>query len=131
MNPKYLNELDAHELEQYAKIIGFTTKAAKTVDDKRTLIENRRNRDINVTVLGSVDVTVKAKRLTDKKLFEMIKHSDTTTNEEFLRYMVGDEGYDAILAAATDEDGTVDNSAIMLAVTELQNSKALKNAFSA
>ncbi len=53
MNKDYLAMMDEGELEAYAKVLGFTTAAAQTAADKAKLIEQKRGRCAELTVLAS------------------------------------------------------------------------------
>lgn len=128
MNSKQMRRMSAAELDAYAKVMGFSVKGAKTAEQKAALIEQRRGRVAEVTLLG-VPVSVPIKRLHDKRVTDLLATEDRTDADTVLmaRLIVGDEAWDEIMAAATEEDGTVDNDALGYAITELVYSPKLKN----
>lgn len=128
MNTESMRKMSVSELEAYAQYMGFTLKAAKSPEDKIALIEGKRSREVEVTVLG-VPLSVPIKRLHDKRVTDLLAKTGRTDEDtvEMFRLIVGDAGWDAIVAAATEEDGTVDSDAIGFAIASVITNKELKN----
>lgn len=128
MNPKYMQLMSAEELEQYAQALGFTAKAAPTAEGKVELITSRRERSVEIGVLG-LTVAVPMKAMRDKRVTDLLNKEGR--GEEDLdaafRIVLGKAQQDAIVAACTDPDGTVDNVALGLAYGRILNSEELKN----
>lgn len=120
--------MSASELDAYARVMGFSVRGAKTAEQKAALIEERRAHVAEITLLG-VPVSVPVKRLHDKRVTDLASMEDRSDEEtvRMARLIVGDEAWDAIVAAATEEDGTVDNDALGYAISELVYSPKLKN----
>lgn len=129
MNPAYLRLMSAEEVDEYGRVIGVDTSAARSAEDKVRIIEARRERAATVRALG-VDVRVPKKALSDKRVTDLlakgVERSDAET-EALMRLLVGDRQMDEIAEAATDEDGTVDNAALALAFVKVLTSDELKN----
>lgn len=128
MNSEQMRRMSAAELDAYAKVMGFSVRGAKTAEQKAALIERRRAHAASLTLLG-VPVEVPVKRMHDKRVTDLLS-KDGRTDEEterMVRLIVGDESWDALVAAATEEDGTVDNDALGYAVVALLTSRELKN----
>lgn len=127
MNTDYMRKMSADELEAYAKHMGFTLAAGKTIEDKIAIIEAKRSREAGMTLLG-VPVSVPIKRLHDKRVTDLLakKRTDEETMRMF-RLIVGDESCDKVVDAATEDDGTVDNDALGYAIATLVMNKDLKN----
>lgn len=69
MNKDYLAMMDEGELEAYAKVLGFTTAAAQTAADKAKLIEQKRGRCAELTVLG-IAMSIPVKRAHDRRFID-------------------------------------------------------------
>lgn len=123
-----MRRMSASELDAYAKAMGFSVRGAKTAEQKAELIERRRAHVASLTLLG-VPVEVPVKRLHDKRVTDLLSKDGRTDAETELmaRLIVGDESWDDLVAAATEEDGTVDNDALGYAVAALLTSRELKN----
>ncbi len=126
MNQKYLEMMDAKELEAYAQVLGFSTKAGREVADKRDIIQDRRERVASMTVLG-VDLEVQVKRLHDKRVVELINSRDDADLEKGMRLLLGDDQYAEVAEACVEEDGTVDVDAMAYAVIAITGNRDLKN----
>lgn len=128
MNPEYLKRMGADELDAYADALGFSARAAKTADAKRALIERRRSRGVDVAALG-MTLHVSAKAAHDLRVLRLIEKPDRTESdvEEAFRILLGDEQMAALEAAATDEDGTIDEVALAMAYNRVLTSEELKN----
>lgn len=128
MNREQMRRMSASELDAYAKVMGFSVRGAKTVEQKASLIEERRGRAAELTVLG-VNLSIPIKRLRDKRVTDLLAKEGRTDDEteRVIRTIVGDEAWDALVDAATEEDGTVDNDALGYAVVAILTSRELKN----
>ena len=128
MNSEQMRRMSASELDAYAKTMGFSVRGAKTAEQKAALIESRRGRVAELTLLG-VHVSVPIKRLRDRRVTDLLsKDAPTDADTELMaRLIVGDEAWDALVAAATEDDGTVDNDALGYAIAALLTSRELKN----
>ena len=128
MNTDYMRKMSADELEAYAKHMGFTLAAGRTIDDKIAIIEAKRSREVGLTLLG-VPVSVPIKRLYDKRVTDLLAKKKRTDDETMamFRLIVGDEACDEVVAAATEDDGTVDNNALGYAIAALVTDRDLKN----
>lgn len=128
MNTDYMRKMSADELEAYAKQMGFTVAAGKTIEDKIAIIEAKRSREVDLTLLG-VPVSVPIKRMYDKRVTDLLAKKNRTDDETMamFRLIVGDEACDEVVAAATEDDGTVDNNALGYAIATLVTDKDLKN----
>lgn len=126
MNQKYLEMMDPKELEAYAQVLGFSTKAGKEAVDKRGIIRNRRERVASITVLG-IDLEVQVKRLHDKRVVELINSRDDEDLERGMRLLLGDEQYAAVAEACVEDDGTVDVDAMAYAVIAITGNRDVKN----
>ena len=80
MNKDYLAMMDEGELEAYAKVLGFTTAAAQTAADKAKLIEQKRGRCAELTVLG-IAMSIPVKRAHDRRFIDAMNKEDRTTEE--------------------------------------------------
>lgn len=128
MNAKYLDMMSTEELEDYAQILGFTTKAAKTKAAKVQLIETKRSESAEVEIFGAKFVIPK-KRFHDKTISDLLVKPTRTDNDvvEAIRMLLGDEQYELIYEAVRDEDGTVDIDALIFVYLRLFSNEALKN----
>lgn len=128
MNAKYLDMMNAEELEDYAQILGFTTKAAKTKAAKVQLIETKRSESAEVEIFGTKFVIPK-KRFHDKTISDLLAKPNRTDDDfvEAIRMLLGDDQYEIIYEAVRDEDGTVDIDGLILVYTRLFTNEALKN----
>lgn len=128
MNREQMLRMSPAELDGYARAMGFSVRGAKTAEQKAALIEERRGRVAEVTLLG-VTVSVPIKRLHDKRVTDLLAKGDRTDEEteRVARMIVGDEQWEAVVAAATEDDGTVDNDALGYAIVALLTSRDLKN----
>ena len=114
MRTEALNAMTDEELEQYARTLGFTTKAAKSHDAKVRLIAKRRERGVDVSVLGVTQLVSKPDR-TDDDI------------ETAMTMLLGEEQMGALREAATEDDGTVDQDALAFAYARILSSDELKN----
>lgn len=128
MNKDYLAMMDEGELEAYAKVLGFTTAAAQTAADKAKLIEQKRGRCAELTVLG-IAMSIPVKRVHDRRFIDAMNKEDRTTEEldGAFRFLLGDEQYASLMEAVTEDDGTRDDDALGYAYNKLLYSAELKN----
>lgn len=128
MNAKYLDMMNAEELEDYAQILGFTTKAAKTKAAKVQLIETKRSESAEVEIFGT-KFTIPKKKFHDKTISDLLSKPARTDDDfvEAIRMLLGDEQYETIYEAVRDEDGTVDIDGLILVYVRLFQNEALKN----
>lgn len=127
MNKDYLAMMDEGELEAYAKVLGFTTAAAQTAADKAKLIEQKRGRRAELTVLG-IAMSIPVKRAHDRRFIDAMNKEDRTTEEldGAFRFLLGDEQYESLMEAVTEDDGTQDDDALGYAYNKLLYSAELK-----
>lgn len=123
-----MERMGAEELRQYATLLGVEPSAAKTKDDLIGLIERRREKRATVSALG-LDLEIPMKRASDKRVSDLLQKAGRTDEEtdEAMRLLLGDEQHDALVEAATDEDGTVDSVALGVAFVKVMTSDELKN----
>lgn len=128
MNLNTLYGMTADELDEYAKVLGFSAKACKTAADKAAMIERRRSRTATVSVLG-MDFDILIKRAHDKRVSDAMARvgSSDGAAEEALALLLGDEQMADLVEACTDDDGTVDVDAMGLAYVKIVTSDELKN----
>lgn len=127
MNREYLLKMDAAGLDGYAKMLGISTRGAKTAEAKVRLIEERRGRTAEVNVLG-VDVKIQVKRYHDRDFVE--RYNAAETDEDYgalVLDLLGEEQWAEVERAATDEDGRVDQEALNWALVQLVTDRKLKN----
>lgn len=118
--------MDADELDDYARILGFSAKAARTPEEKAALIERKRGRTAVVEALG-IEFEIQVKRARDKRVADAVAAGDDESCVLALSILLGDEQYAELLDACTDEDGTVDVDALGLAYARIVTSEELKN----
>lgn len=128
MDAAHLARMGADELDGYARMLGIDAREAKGAEAKAALIERRRSRVASVRVLG-MDVEIPVKRAKDKRAVDLAARAgeDDGAAEAFMRLMLGDEQWEAVVRACTDEDGTVDVCAMALAYAQVSRSPELKN----
>lgn len=128
MNPEYMKRMGSKELEAYAQAMGFTTAAGKDAAAKVEIINRKRERAAEVSVLG-VDLSVPVKRAHDKRVNDLLNKRGRTDADvmEAFRILLGDDQMAELVKAATDEDGTYDEVALSFAFNSILASKQLKN----
>jgi len=116
------------ELEAYARLLGTTARAYAGKEDKADHIARRRERAARVEALG-VELEVPVKRMHDKRVTDLINGEPRTDErmDEAFALLLGEEQLAELYAAATDEDGTVDVTALSLAYSRILESPELKN----
>lgn len=128
MRTEALNAMTDEELEQYARTLGFTTKAAKSHDAKVRLIAKRRERGVDVSALG-VDLRLPVRAAHDLRFTRLISKPDRTDDdiEAAMAMLLGEEQMGALREATTEDDGTVDQDALAFAYARIISSDELKN----
>lgn len=128
MKGEFLNKMSDAELSDYASALGIELAPASTREDKVTLIENRRERVVTVTLLG-IPFKVPMKAAHDQRVETLLQRRDRTDEDTFeaMRLMLGDDQTKALIDACTDEDGTIDAAALGVAFVRLITSEELKN----
>lgn len=121
--------MSAGELDEYARALGFSAAAARDAEGKARLIEERRSRTATVRALG-LDLEVPVKRMRDKRVADLVRKARDGDDEaavEAMSLVLGDDQMARVMAAATDEDGTVDANALGVAFARIVTSRELKN----
>lgn len=126
MNKDNLARMGSKELDAYAQTMGFSAKGARGAEAKRELIERRRARCAELTVLG-VDLSIPVKRAHDKRVVDLMNSKDDGKMMDGMRLLLGDEQFAELVAACTEEDGTSDVAAMAYAVIAITGSDELKN----
>lgn len=127
MNKEYLERMSASELNEYGKALGIEMAPAKTVKDKITLIETKRNKEAVISVMG-LELTIPKKRANDKRIADLIAPPMSDDQAELaMRLLLGDEQMNEVVTACTDEDGVVDNIALGVVFARAFTSPELKN----
>lgn len=128
MNRECMERMSASELDEYAKSCGIEVSHAKDKQDKLRIISERRERVATVRALG-IDFEIPVKRVHDKRLTDLLGKQDMTDEDmtEAMVMMLGREQFDELVAACTDDDGTVDVNAMGVAYVRIVTSSALKN----
>lgn len=127
MNTETMQNMTVAELEAYANSLGFTLKACKDKADKIALIGRRRARAATVPVLG-LDLSIEVRRFRSSKFADVINDRSRTGADltEAFRGLLGDEQYEALVAACTEEDGELDEDALAFAFGRILASDELK-----
>ncbi len=127
MNIRALESMSAADLDAYGEMAGFDLGGAETAAAKIARIEELRNRSKTVSILG-VDVSIAFKAVNDKRVSDLLERgrSDEET-ERAMRLLLGEDQFSKVVAAATDEDGTVDVVALGYAFVKTIYSDELKN----
>lgn len=128
MNRECMERMSASELDEYAKSCGIEVSHARDKKDKLRIISERRERVASVRALG-IDFEIPVKRVHDKRLTDLLGKHDMTDEDmtEAMVMMLGREQFDELVAACTDDDGTVDVNAMGVAYVRIVTSSELKN----
>lgn len=128
MRTDVLNSLTDEELEAYARSMGLTLRAFAGKADKVDFIQRRRGRAVDLTVFG-VGLSVEVRRFRSTNFSDVMENAKRTPEELYgaFRGLLGDEQFDALMGACTDEDGEVDGDAVAVAFTRLLTCEELKN----
>lgn len=128
MKQAAMMEMSSEDIDLYAKVIGTDTTTLKTKKAKVEKVLEHRERRADIDLLG-ITVAVPIKNLHDKRVSDLVNsptRSDASL-EKAMTLILGDEQMDRLMAAATDDDGLVDNDALGFAFTKLITSDELKN----
>lgn len=128
MRAERMRGMTLTELDGYAKAMGISAKAGKTVEDKIAIITGKRERAATLEVLG-VQITVTIKAAHDGRVSELLGKSGRTEQDlrRAFELMLGKEQLDQLRDAATDEDGTFDEQAYSFGLNSILGSDELKN----
>ena len=128
MDIGHMRRMGADEIDAYARSIGIATGGARDVEAKIRLVEKRRSRVATVCALG-VDLDIPVKRAADMRVTDLLNKEGRTREDirEAFVTMLGERQYSELVAAATDEDGTVDEAALGFAFNSILDSPELKN----
>lgn len=127
MNPDYLARMSAKQLDNYGNELGLDMSKAKSIDAKVELIESKRNAEVSISVIG-LELKIPKKRIADRRLGRLLSHQLTDDQAEAaLVLLLGDEQFAELVKACTDEDGTVDTTAMGMVFVEVLGSDELKN----
>lgn len=126
MNKAFLERMSADELERYANTMGFSVLSAKGDDAKRDLIISKRERCAELTVLG-VELSIPMKRTMDQRIIDEVNKGSDDGYARAINLILGDEQYERLIDACTEDDGLLDTAALGYAATEIMTSDALKN----
>lgn len=128
MNPAYLKRMSGKELDAYARQLGIDTTKKKSLAAKMQAIEDDRERTAEVDVLG-IQLSVRKSKIRDKRVTDVFNGGAMTDAdiEAAMRLLVGDEGWDEVIVACTDEDGSVDVDAMTYATMRIIDADAVKN----
>lgn len=122
-----LLRMSAEQIDAYARVLGIDTTTRKTKEAKADLIDEARQRVAEVDLLGET-VSVPIRAMHDQTIVDRIVSAKTERQgRALLRDILGDEQWERVLAAATDEDGAVDSDAVNFAYVSLVRSPQLKN----
>ena len=128
MKPEVLNKMSDAEINEYAASLGIELAPASNREDKVLLIESRRERSVTVTLLG-IPFKVPIKAAYDQRVETLLTKRDRTDEDTFeaMRLMLGEAQTAALVDACTDIDGTIDASALGVALVRLITSVELKH----
>lgn len=128
MNKEFLARMSSEELDEYAKCLGIELRPAKTKEDKIALITRRRERTAQVSALG-MDFDIPIKRAHDKRIIDLMEKPDRTDEEtyEVMALFLGEQQFEKLIEACTEEDGTIDIDALGIAFVKIITSDELKN----
>lgn len=128
MNSEYMERMSALELDEYAKSCGINIARFKDKHAKINAINERRERTATVRALG-IDFEIPIKRVHDKRLSDLLNNPNAS-DEDMTRAMIlllGQEQFDELVSACTEDDGTVDVNAMGVAYVRIISSDNLKN----
>ena len=128
MNKAAMERMSAEELDEYGKLLGIEMRPAKTEAQKIALISTRRERTATVCALG-MQFEVPMKALSDKRVTDILQADERTDADVLavLEVMLGESQFAQLIEAVTDEDGTIDVTALALAFVRIVTSDELKN----
>lgn len=128
MRHEVLMEMSEEELDQYAKVCGISTAGAKSAKAKVALIEERRARVAEVSVLGKT-YHVPVRAVHTEEVAEALQRGVRSDEEarELMEAALGPEQNADLLARCADEDGRLDVEAYGTAFARIFTSEELKN----
>ena len=125
MRAENLARMSLAELKTYASVMGIGLKGAKTAEDAAKIITERRERVATVSALG-LDLEIPVKRTRDKRVTDLLQKGDDDSIMAALELVLGKEQLKEVVAASTDEDGTVDIAALGCVVSRVTTDNKLK-----
>lgn len=127
MNREAMDRMSAGELDAYAKVLGIDLRGAKGAKRKAEVIASRRERRAEIRVLG-MDLEVPIRRAHDKRVTDLLSGSRSDADMvEALVLLLGEEQFEAVEAACTEDDGVFDVEAFAYAAATVLGSPDLKN----
>ncbi len=127
MNREAMERMSAGELDAYARVLGIDLRGAKGSQRKIEVITRRRERCAEIRVLG-LDLEVPVRRAHDRRVNELLSGGRTDADMvEALGLLLGEEQFEALEAACTEEDGVFDVEAFAFAAATVLGSPDLKN----
>lgn len=127
MNREAMERMSAGELDAYARVLGIDLRGAKGSQRKIEVITRRRERCAEIRVLG-LDLEVPVRRAHDRRVNELLSGSRTDADMvEALGLLLGEEQFEAVEAACTEDDGVFDVEAFAYAAATVLGSPDLKN----
>lgn len=127
MNREAMENMSAGELDAYARVLGIDLRGTRGAQHKMEAITRRRERRAEIRVLG-MDLEVPIRRAHDKRVNDLLsgRRSDADMVEA-LRLLLGEEQFEAVEAACTEDDGVFDVEAFAYAAATVLGSPDLKN----
>lgn len=128
MRKEILEQMSDAEIKEYAQTLGISSKELRKSSDKAKLVHNRWERTVEITIFGEI-FEVKAKAVKDKRFVDIVTSKNPTDEQmaEALLVLLGEEQTKKLYDLCTDEDGTVDISAVALGFVSIVNNSELKN----
>ena len=128
MRKEILEQMSDAEIVEYARALGISSKELKKANNKATFIYDRWEREVKIPVFGET-FKVKAKTVKDKRFVDIVTSKNPTDEQmmEALLVLLGEEQTQKLYELCTDEDGTVDISAVALGFVSIVNNSELKN----
>jgi hypothetical protein len=128
MRKEILEQMSDAEIVEYARALGISSKELKKANNKAAFIYDRWEREVEIPVFGEI-FKVKAKTVKDKRFVDIVTSKNPTDEQmmEALLVLLGEEQTQKLYELCTDEDGTVDISAVALGFVSIVNNSELKN----
>lgn len=128
MRKEILEQMSEAEIMEYARSIGISNSALRKAKDKASYVFDRWERDVEIPLFGET-FTVKAKTVKDKRFVDLVTSKNPTDEQmaEALVILLGEKQTKHLYDLCTDDDGTVDISAVALGFVSIVNNPALKN----
>lgn len=132
MNSNALANMTKDELNAYAATLGdafgkTVSKLAK--DEKVEQIQRKRERVAVVRVLG-LDLSIPVKKRMDDENYGNLLDKPNRTAEDVInayKFLLGEEQFEELWNACTDDDGTFDTGAFAYAHSVIATNEELKN----